>query len=408
VELLLANYHLDGMGGSESYLVTVAEHLQRLGHGVTVYGVEAGALVDRIRDRGLRVAAAESELPNRIDAILAQDGIASLQLAERYETAPQLWVAHSEVHDFQLPVQLPDIVQRVVVMNERTADRVRSMATGHEVIRLRQPIDTERFTPRGPAPRRAEKVLLLGNYLEGERRDMLLAACEANGLRVEQFGAHVGSSAAPEVAIADADVVIGRGRVILEAMASGKAAYVYDYSGADGWVTPERYPAMESDGFDGRAFPDVPEADRVRRDLGEYRPGMGQANRDLAAMHHDARHHAQALSRIFAELAPRAGRDGDQLREMSRLVRSQWQTEGRAMNLARENATLRTERDRLQAERDGMERELRDAHTAFEAEVERVRGDVEQRLDAFKSTRKYRFAEKLGDLASLGRRARRP
>ena len=42
--------------------------------------------------------------------------------------------------------------------------------------------------------------------------------------------------------MADADIVVGYGRSVLEAMAMGRAAYVWDHAGGDGWVTPETYP----------------------------------------------------------------------------------------------------------------------------------------------------------------------
>ena len=53
----------------------------------------------------------------------------------------------------------------------------------------------------------------------------------------------------------DADLVLGRGSAVVEALAEGRAAYVYGDDGGDGWVTPERYELLEADGFSGRAEP---------------------------------------------------------------------------------------------------------------------------------------------------------
>jgi acetyltransferase-like isoleucine patch superfamily enzyme len=44
MEIVLATNGLIGIGGSETYLLTVAEHLQRLGHEVTVHATEGGAM----------------------------------------------------------------------------------------------------------------------------------------------------------------------------------------------------------------------------------------------------------------------------------------------------------------------------------------------------------------------------
>ena len=47
-------------------------------------------------------------------------------------------------------------------------------------------------------------------------------------------------------------------------------------------MTPETYAALEADNFSGRAFPEVVDFERLKRDLREYRPELGPVNRDLA------------------------------------------------------------------------------------------------------------------------------
>ena len=37
----------------------------------------------------------------------------------------------------------------------------------------------------------------------------------------------------------EADIIVGYGRTILEAMACGRPAYVHEHSGSDGWVTAD-------------------------------------------------------------------------------------------------------------------------------------------------------------------------
>ena len=69
--------------------------------------------------------------------------------------------------------------------------------------------------------------------------------------------------------------MIGRGLTILEAMASGRAAYVCGEEGGDGWVKPERYELLEGDGFSGRAEASATDFERLRRDLDDYDPAMG-------------------------------------------------------------------------------------------------------------------------------------
>ncbi len=137
----------------------------------------------------------------------------------------------------------------VVVLNDRVARRIAALGSRPEVVRLRQPIDIERFRPRGAARRRARRVLLLSNYLKGAPLRMLENVCDDLGLELVRLGASGTPTLDPQGEMADADIVVGYGRSVLEAMALGRAAYVWDYAGGDGWVTPETYPALEADGF---------------------------------------------------------------------------------------------------------------------------------------------------------------
>ena len=81
--------------------------------------------------------------------------------------------------------------------------------------------------------------------------------------------------------MADADIVVGYGRSVLEAMALGRAAYVWDIAGGDGWVTPETYPTLEADGFSGAATDPIIDADRMRADFASYGPELGAFGFDL-------------------------------------------------------------------------------------------------------------------------------
>ena len=74
---------------------------------------------------------------------------------------PQLFVAHSETYDLQLPPQLERQVAVAVALNERVARRLRALAVAPLVVRLRQPIDIEHNGAAGPLPDVPRRALLL-------------------------------------------------------------------------------------------------------------------------------------------------------------------------------------------------------------------------------------------------------
>jgi hypothetical protein len=378
VKLVLATNHL-GLGGSESYLLTVAEQLDRLGHEVQLFSPEVGAGAQVAAERGVALVT-EAQLPAECDGVLVQDAAVSLQLADRYPSAPQLFVAHSESFDLQAPPQLGGVVSLVVAMNDRVAARMRSYASEREVVRLRQPIDTERFISRNPLPQVPERVLLLSNTPLADRMAVLESACEAAGLELVRIGGIDGQTADPRSAIAAADIVVGYGRSILEAMACGRAAYVYDWNGGEGWVTADSYPEIEANGIAGRSGRVMVDADSLVEDFGRYSASMGPVNHDLAIANHRANVHAQQLVELFRDLGAPANRPRESLQEMARLVRLEWRARADVHALSRENVGLR---DMLKESQEGAAERVVQHGRAVEAHFRNLyEGSISWRLTA--------------------------
>jgi hypothetical protein len=395
VRLLLATNHL-GLGGSESYLLTVAEQLERLGHETVIFTLEQGAGAEVALGRNLTVVD-ESEISGDFDAALVQDPAVSFQTSAHRPRLPQLFVAHSEIFDLQAPPQLDGAVGAVVALNDRIAERLRRYAVQVEVIRLRQPIDTERFASRAPLPEVPRTALLFSSTPHADRLEMLKSAVAEAGLELTRLGGSAGQTADPRAALAGADVVIGYGRSILEAMACGRAAYVYDWNGGDGWVTPETYPAIEADGFAGRTGRTIVDKARLVEDLKRYRASMGPVNHDLVVAHHRASRHAQQLVELFERLARPAPRPRMPLQEMTRLVRLEWRARGDAHSLALENIHLR------ELLRDSDEARRRGAQQT--EEIRATVGAATRR--AYEETLSWRLTAPMRAVGRLLRRIRR-
>jgi hypothetical protein len=325
MEILLGT---QGLSGPLPYLTTVFEHLERLGHEVLVFSAEEGAAPE-----GLRVVNTERGLPLAPDVIYAQDAYAALLLADSYPLTPQVFALHDDRDELWLPPQLPAVIARVVVFDDRGGERARAASLVHEIVRLRRPVDTDRFSSLGPLRDRPRAAALHLEHLSDYRRGVVERACADAGIETGP----------------DADFVLGRGLQILEAMASGRAAYVYGEEGGDGWVTPERYELLEADGFSGRAEVSATDFERLRRDLDAYDSVTGPSNRELA-LAHSARDHAQELMRIFDGLAPRRDPVDAPLRELARLVRIEAATARRADAAAAEAHEARARARELERE----------------------------------------------------------
>lgn len=397
MQILVGTHQFSWIGGADTYVATVCEHLQRLGHDVTIFAAEVGEMTDIARASGLVVLDDERALPAEPDVIYAQDAFAALLLAERYPRTPQVFAIHADEYDLWLPPQLEGLTAAVVALHDRVAKRARAAAVVPEIVRLRQPVDTERFSPRGPLRDPPKRALLLGNYLMGDRLELVLRACAEAGIECEQLGYKSAErTTEPEVVMCDADIVIGKARVIVEAMASGRAAYVYDHNGGDGWVTPDRYSLLEADNFGGTAEPTATDLERLRHDLSEYRLDMGPANRELAVINHSANKHAQELALLFRRLAPRAKPVAGPLRELARLVRVQTDIDRRAHRLEVE---AHLSRERVVA----LDRELAASTGRLEQMGAHARALAERVLELDAHTRA--LAERVRELDATARGA---
>ena len=232
---------------------------------------------------------------------------------------------------------------------------------------------------------------------------MIDDVCAHAGIEVVRVGIQNGERVLEaERVLNDADIVVGKARVIVEAMACGRAAYVYDTFGSDGWVTNDSYARLEADNFSGQTGSPPVDVARFRSDLELYRPDMGAANRELAVVNHSANRHAVELVELFERLEPRSAGAATPLQELGRLARVQWQIEERAMSLASEARAVRNDNERLQRYIDELE-----PVAARVPELERSARELHETLGDLLSQRRVRFGLALARPLDLVRRLRR-
>jgi hypothetical protein len=403
MRFVLANRLLDHAGGTEVHLLTLAEQLQRLGHEVCLYSHELGPFTDHVRRRGVDVAGELRGLPGDCDVVLSQDALVVYELAELYPSAFHAFRVCGDVFDFQLPPQLGGILDLIVVLSDRYEQLVRACAVKAPVLRLRVPIDADRLAPVAPIRQRPKRAVLLGNYRD--RDELVKEAWGRHGIEVSRIGV-LEQRYDLAAALADVDIVVAKSRAALDAMGCGRAVYVFDVFGGDGWVTPSAYTALEADHFAGNATDRVIGVAELERDLADYDHRMGVANRDLVAQHHGARDHAVEFVNAIAAHEP-GERSEAPLRELGRLIALQWSWERLVHGMQSERAAL-------------VERVHHAERRAAEAEAaaERERGELAERasllqsqLEAMRATRAWQLAGRYWRLrdrlaARRGREAR--
>ncbi len=360
-------------GGTESYCLTVARELDRLGHDVILFADELGPLADQAAEGSFDVARELAELPPVCDAVLANDAITAGLLAERYPDTRLVYCIHSPIFDPQQPPLAPGLVDAIVAPSERFAARGRAFALDVPVVRLTQPIDTERFAPSEPPRVPPRRALVLSNYLDGRRRDALVETWTAAGIECVRVGGKDRVAFDVRRDIAEADIVVAKARAALEGMACGKAVYVFDAFGGDGWVTSENYKLLEADNFAGLATDHPVDRRGLAADLERYDPDMGWINRETVVRHHSARTHAEGLVEILRGPSSRHSGSACGSAATARTVRTAWRMQKRAAGFEHEAAGLRARVAELAAEREAWQARALEAERQLEASRELLR-----------------------------------
>jgi hypothetical protein len=371
MRIIITFQNMVAFAGTETYVLTVAGALEKLGHDVVIHTHQAGPFAEFARVHGVRVVEHEAELPTRCDAVFAQDATTAYTMARRYPDAVRVFVVHS-AFPLQSPPQLEAVCHAVVVMNDRLLRRAEQFAWHPRVVRLRQPIDLQRFCFRALnlEQRSPPRVLWLNNNHAHTRQLMLERACDAVGLELCHSSETIVPAGTSEQAIASAEIVVSLGRGALEAMASGRAAYVFGVAGGDGWVTAESYNALERDGFSGRGLGQPMDLERLVSDLSSWSEEIGEVGRDLACRYHDADQHAVELLELVGQLESPTVDPSTPLDELARLTRLEWNSTAQGRQAVAETARLRAE--------------LREQHAKV--------AELEGALAALRATRRYRFA----------------
>ena len=101
--------------------------------------------------------------------------------------------------------------------------------------RLRIPVDIHRLAPVGTIRSQPRRAVILGNY--PDRIHVVREAWERRGIEVGHVVRR--TSATTSRRRSRAPTRRRKEPAAVDAMACGRAVYVYDTFGGDGWVTPE-------------------------------------------------------------------------------------------------------------------------------------------------------------------------
>jgi hypothetical protein len=238
VRVLITNASLAERGGTQTWVRDFALALAARGHDLVLYTPRAGEQAAELRAAGLCVVTRlrdSGRAPDLIHGHYVQ-AVAALM---HHGSSPGLFVAHGYDDRMDVPPLLPRFY-RYAAVDEPNRDRLLACGIPRERTRvILNAVDLARFLPRGPLPRLPRRALLFSNYAwEETYLPAVREACARAGLALDVAGFGCGNAVArPEEILGRYDVVFGKARCALEALATGCAVILCDGWGVGSLVT---------------------------------------------------------------------------------------------------------------------------------------------------------------------------
>lgn len=242
-KILVANRHLDKLGGTETYTYTIIQELKRLGFKVEYYTLKKGGVSEKI-EKELEVYFMTSR---RFDLILANHDDCIQKIFHR---GFLVQTCHGIFSALETPSKYADAY---VSISEEVMLHLKSSGFNSKIIR--NGINLERFSQTKALNKKVKKILSLSQ--NNHINQILKSICAERNIifsSINKFKHQIWNT---EDYYNDSDLVFGLGRSAFEAMACGRPVIIYDHRPysvelGDGYVKKLDFLTFLENNFSGR------------------------------------------------------------------------------------------------------------------------------------------------------------
>ena len=299
MNILITNHHLNLFGGSETFTFTLASALKDAGHAVEVLTVEFGAVAEKLNAAGIPVHSDPGSVSFIPDVIHAHHNSMAMLARGAFPNTPMLFLSHGIVPGLESPPSINTGIAIFAGVSEEVKENVLQNYNISDSVICRNGIDLERHYPLQEIRPKPERVLIISNHYSNEQLDLVQQACGIIGARLSMIGLQTQSVWDTETYINQNDVVISLGRGCLEGMACGRAVFIFDHFGGDGYLNRENYQEIRKHNFSGRRYRKKYTPETMAAELSRYSQSMGMTNREIVENHHDIKNQTKEYIQLY-------------------------------------------------------------------------------------------------------------
>jgi hypothetical protein len=272
MRVLITNYALAHRTGSELYVRDVAVSLLRRGHTPIAYSTKLGTIASDLRRATIPVVEDLAAISVAPEIIHGQHHVETMSALLHFANVPAIYFCHGWLAWEEAPPRFPRILRYVAVDNTCRDRLIYEQGIPEQQVRvIRNFVDLNQFTTRGPLPSKPQRALIFGNEVAEGYIATVRRACHRAGMMLDVVGSSTGTATdEPASVLRKYDVVFAKARCALEAMTVGAAVIVSDSPGMAEMVTTQNLDQLRLLNFGTRALQEVVTTEAVVRELARY------------------------------------------------------------------------------------------------------------------------------------------
>ncbi len=284
MRILITNCTLNLASGTVAYVRDLSIGLIKRGHEVAVYtsflntectalDLEVGLVDKELQLAGVPVIRSLKKMPFTPDIIHGHHTYETTAAKVYFPKTPAIYVCHDRTAPHDRPPH-SSAIEIYVAVDENCLERLlfEEKIPKERTLVLYNFVNLNRFIQRSFLPERPQKALIFSNHVNKNTfLPSVQEACDRMEISLDIIGDAIGCYAKkPEDLLGQYDLVFGKAKCALEAMAVGCAVICCDFRGFAGLVTMERYPLMRRYNFGMKTLNRPFEVDVICQEIKKY------------------------------------------------------------------------------------------------------------------------------------------
>ncbi len=282
--ILITNFAIRGNSGTEMYTRDLSKALLRRGWRVSVYSPNLGPLAEDLRGEGVDVHDHPGKLTQAPDLIHGHHNLPLLSALTAWPETLGLFVCHDSYfwHDHALLHPRIRVWAGVDTLCRERVARDANLPFS-QVAWIGNGVDLNRFTRVSEPSGSLRRALVFSNYATADNfLPVIEEACRRLNIELDIAGSGAGIGVdQPEAILAGYDLVFGKARCAMEALASGCTVLLLGLEGMGPLVTLENFAQLRAMNFGRMSLTETLTVDGLMHRIQGFNPAQA---RPLAAM----------------------------------------------------------------------------------------------------------------------------